>query len=429
MIPSNLQVGICGASTQSGMAYLADLCVKKFRVCAYARDTEHGKGIIGAIRNGGGIWLQRPPNINEELTQFVPIGSDQLTHELSKLIEFAEILILPVPAHYHLEIIENLVQNGLKERRIPIVLSPSRTCASPYIWKLLGDSYPIVCLATSPYSAKTLAEDRVLIKRRKRTMMGSLEGSFSEDQRNMLQLVFPQAAFCYIPGLTSLSNIGAVFHPTTYIMNLKTIADRKARGEVFSFYMEGIAERADVAKVLEEIDQVRLKIADALGFETFGLSSKPREDVWKILVNGLRALEQEHENEIDVLRKIRRQFVEYISSCVLSAQHWLDITYGVERNAGESLQQAIKRTPTYQSNSYPQFRYLEEDIPTGLVPYEALAKKLGLNCDSISKVINNYNQTFSTDARKSGRNLDEFSIEYLKEYLLNQKRSEIDDTI
>lgn len=67
-----------------------------------------------------------------------------------------------------------------------------------------------------------------------------------------------------------------------------------------------------------------------------------------------------------MLRQIRREFTKYLNNCIVSAAHWLDLTYGVKRIEGESLSDTIGRTPTYQSNSVPQLRYVEEDIPTGL---------------------------------------------------------------
>jgi opine dehydrogenase len=162
---------------------------------------------------------------------------------------------------------------------------------------------------------------------------------------------------------------------------------------------------------------VRLTIARRIGLSVFGLRSEPRDDVWRKLTNGLRALENEHEAEIGVLREIRGKFTEYLDRSVLSAQHWLDMTYGVERRAGESLGDAIGRTPTYQDKSYPQARYIEEDVPTGLVPLEALARRLDIDCSVITDIIDRCNCEYHTDWRKSGRNLAEFTDEYILAYL------------
>ena len=184
--------------------------------------------------------------------------------------------------------------------------------------------------------------------------------------------------------------------------------------------MDGIAARPEFGEVLEEIDQIRLHIARALGIRTFGLKENPREDIWRKLTNGLRALEEESADDIDILRRIRKEFTEYLDNCVISAQHWLDITYGVERREDESLSEAIGRTPTYQKNSVPQLRYVTEDIPTGLVALEALAHMLDIECSIITDLIDRYNQQFNVDARAEGRNLKEFDKQYIIDYLLGQ---------
>ena len=62
---------------------------------------------------------------------------------------------------------------GIWRKRIPIILSPSRSVASPYMWKILGERYPIICFSTCPYSCKAPKPEVSLIKRRKRTFVAS----------------------------------------------------------------------------------------------------------------------------------------------------------------------------------------------------------------------------------------------------------------
>ena len=138
------------------------------------------------------------------------------------------------------------------------------------------------------------------------------------------------------------------------------------------------------------------------------------------MTNALRALEEESADDIDILRRIRKEFTEFLDNCVISAQHWLDITYGVVRIEGESLSEAIGRTPTYQKNSVPQLRYVTEDIPTGLVAFEAMAKMFDIDASVCTRIIEMYNERFNTDARAIGRNLKEYSKEYIQNYLLGK---------
>lgn len=416
-----MTIGIYGISSQSGRAFLADYINKGYTVIGYTRPTEHGNEVLDAIHKLNGLYLERPENSNHELSKFIPLGESSVTANLEYMVSNSDIIIIPLPSTAHISAVTEMNEVGLWKRRVPIILAPSRSVASPYIWKVLGERYPIVCFSTCPYSCKAPKPEVSLIKRRKRTYIATMEGDVNRDHVEMLRELFPQAALSTVPALTSLNNIGGVFHCATYMLNIDEIERRKEAGEIFSFYMDGIAARPEVGAVLEQIDQVRLQIANALGIRTFGLKAKPREDIWRKLINGLRALEEESADDIDILRRIRKEFTEYLDNCVISAQHWLDITYGVERIEGEPLSETIGRTPTYQKNSVPQLRYVTEDIPTGLVVFEALAKMLDIDCTIVTEIIDMYDKRFNADARAVGRNLKDFDQEIILNYLKGKK--------
>ena len=415
-----MTIGIYGIASQSGHAYFADFLSRGYKVIGYNRSSPHGDMVLKAIVEAGGIYLERPENANHEESHFVPLDEGFVTSDLEKMVSDVDVIIVALPSTYHVEAVKAMYDAGIGKRRAPIILSPSRSMASPYMWQIIGEKYPIICFSTCPYSCKAPKPGIALIKRRKRTFVASLEGEVTHPHVQIIRELFPQAALTRIPALTSLNNIGAVFHCATYMLNIDEIECRKASGEVFSFYMDGIAARPEVGQVLEQIDQVRLQIAHALGIQTFGLKEKPREDIWRKLTNALRALEEESADDIDILRHIRKEFTEFLDNCVLSSQHWLDITYGVVRQEGESLSSAIGRTPTYQSNSVPQLRYVTEDIPTGLVVYEALAKMLGIDSSVCTNIIDMYDKRFSDDIRAKGRNLAGFEKDYIVEYLLGK---------
>ena len=413
-------IGIFGISSQSGRAYLADYMNRGYEVVGYTRPTAHGKEVLDTIHKLGGLYLERPQNSNHEESKFVPLGNSVVTEDLDYMVAKADIIIVALPSTFHEDAIMQMSEAGIWRRRIPVVLSPSRSFASPYMWKIVGERYPVVCFSTCPYSCKAPKPEVSLIKRRKRTSIASLEGDFNKKQVDMLRELFPQAALTTVPALTSLNNIGGVFHCATYMLNIDEIERRNEVGEIFSFYMDGIAARPEVGEVLEQVDQVRLQIAEKLGIRTFGLKEKPREDIWRKLTNALRALEEENADDLDILRRIRKEFTEFLDNCVISAQHWLDITYGVVRIEGESLSDAIGRTPTYQKNSVPQLRYVTEDIPTGLVVFEALAKVFDIDASVCTRIIDMYNERFDTNARAVGRNLKEFSKVDIERYLLGK---------
>jgi len=175
--------------------------------------------------------------------------------------------------------------------------------------------------------------------------------------------------------------------------------------------------------VIEEIDQTRLRIAHAIGLSVFGLQENPREEEWRAIMGKVKQLQIYPTLNIKDLRRQRSLYLKPLRNSVVSAQHWLDYTYGVERISGETLGDAIGRTPTYQERSYPQDRYIHEDIPTGLVPMESLAERLGISHEAITQIIDLYQNVTGKDPRETGRNLALFETQYLKRYLLGRLQS------
>ena len=414
-------IGIYGVSTTSGLAYLADFLLMGVKVYGYARPSQHGTETVDTLIQQGGIYLQRPSDNMGETSRFLPLAGAEVGHDLDRLIDHSDIIIIAHPSNYQEETARRLKEaNLLKADRIPLVLSPSRTLATPYLWRILGEQYPVISFQTCPYSCKSDSPGSTYLKRRKKSWIASVEGHVPEKALAELTRVFPQMLTSRIPATTSLGNIGAVFHPTTYLLNRDAILAAEARNASFSFYIEGIARNAKVAKVIEEIDQTRLCIAQALGVSVFGLKDDPREEEWATIMEKVAKSQVSSSDNIQELRHLRAMNLQPIHDSIVSAQHWLDYTYGARRIPGEPLADAIGRTPTYQKRSYPQERYIHEDIPTGLVPLESLAERLGIPHEPITRIIDLYQEVTGKDPRKTGRNLEPFETQYLKQYLLGR---------
>jgi hypothetical protein len=122
-------------------------------------------------------------------------------------------------------------------------------------------------------------------------------------------------------------------------------------------------------------------------------------------------------DDLAELRQLRQHYLIEINEAVMSAQHWLDYTYGVERIPGESLDQTIARTSTYKKRSRPQNRYVEEDIPTGIVPLRAIAKRLGLKTDPMDRILALHKKYYKRFSKKDWRDLESFDTEYITDYL------------
>lgn len=417
------RIGIYGASTQSGAAFLADLAAAGHEVYGYARPSEHGQAMVNAVRNQGGLQVDRPPNSNNEESRFVPLGPSDVGHDIKKLGRWSDLILFTCPSVYHEECARELAPHLRRGRRAaPLVLSPSRSMASPYLWNILGDDYPIVSFQTCPYACKVFRPGTVYIKTRKRAWVTCVEGRVRRHSLELLRSLYPQTVFSRNPAATSLGNIGAVFHPAAYLLNLPAIRKAQAEGTQFSFYMDGIVHNDEAGPVVEEIDQLRLRIAVAAGCPVFGLNEAPREAEWARIMARVKHLEENPLPDLNEHRRQRARLLRPIHDAVVSAQHWLHYTYGVERVPGEGLRSAIARTPNYQKCSVPQQRYADEDVPTGLVPLEALAQRLGVACRAISRVIDVYAREAGTDPRRAGRNLREFDTDYLVNYMQGRLR-------
>lgn len=413
-----MKVGVFSVSSQSGRAFLADMLLKgNVDVYGYARPTEHGKEFISSVAEKRGIYLERPQNKNNENNSFLWFGETSgVGHDLSRLID-SDVIYIAHPSNFLLQTAVILKNAGIIERKIPLILAPPRSFATPYLWDILGEMYPIVSFSTCPYSCKAPKVDTAYIKRRKRAWFASLEGRFSKKQVSNIESLFPQVIYNHVPLTTTIGNIGAVFHPATYLLNYETIKLCEKEGHPFSFYIDGIYKRPDVGNFLESIDQVRLQIANKLGAVTFGLKESPNEEYWAELMTSLYS-KTDLTEDIQQLRKIRHDCLINISNAVPSAQHWLDYTYGVRRIAGEPLHEAIGRTPTYQKMSVPQSRYVTEDIPSSLVPLSAMAKRLSINSSPLDYVIDLYKKYYNIkDLGAEWRDLQKFSTNYLIDYL------------
>src|SRR5262249_10653819 len=148
----------------------------------------------------------------------------------------------------------------------------------------------------------------------------------------------------------------------------------------------------------------------------------PREREWAAIMSRVRDFNARPLFDLRQHRRRRVRLLEPINDAVVSAQHWLAYTYGVERIPGESLASAIGRTPNLMNNSCPQARYADEDIPAGLVPMEALANRLGIDCGPMTMVIDLHSRATGCDLRAAGRNLKSFDIDYLRRYLLGERQ-------
>nr|MDO8083811.1 NAD/NADP octopine/nopaline dehydrogenase family protein [Candidatus Sigynarchaeum springense] len=149
--------------------------------------------------------------------------------------------------------------------------------------------------------------------------------------------------------ITSLTNIGAIIHPTAVVLNAGSIA----RQQKFLFYKEGLTP--EVVNIIEKVDQERCKIAEKLDMRP-------------------------------------ETFLE-----------WVKKVYGGEFTTYYDAFQNIEPYRDIGSPSTLFSRYITEDVPTGLVPFASMGRYFGIPTPFIDSIILMASSLVGTDFMKTGR--------------------------
>lgn len=150
--------------------------------------------------------------------------------------------------------------------------------------------------------------------------------------------------------MTSLSNVGMILHCAPVLMNIGWIESKKVD---FKYYYDGISQ--SVAHYIEKMDEERIRVAAALGYQ------------------------------------------------IESTSEWLRRTYNI---AGRDLYECIRNNTAYREIDAPpslDSRYILEDVPNGLVPVEYIGRQLQIETFNITTIIDLANAVYNTDFRALGR--------------------------
>lgn len=151
---------------------------------------------------------------------------------------------------------------------------------------------------------------------------------------------------------TSLGNVGMILHCAPVLLNIGWIESDKHE---FRYYYDGISK--SVAALLQKLDDERLAIARRMGIK------------------------------------------------VDSLVQWLRKSYGIE---GDTILECIHNNECYSSIDAPislDHRYLDEDVPNGLVPLEFLAQSMNIEVPVTKLVIDLACVVKECDYRASGRRI------------------------
>lgn len=272
------------------------------------------------------------------------------------------LILITTPANTHQKIARILAPH-LSEGSC-VVLNPGRTCGALEFREtlvregcrklpLIAETQTIIytCRKTDPVSTNLFAfkED---------VFISAINPADTEIVRDRLpDCIRPYFVPARSTIQTSIGNVGMIMHCAPVLFNAGWIENLKTS---FKYYRDGITPT--VAQFLEKLDRERLAVAELLGDR------------------------------------------------VESVTNWLKRSYRV---SGRNLYECIQNNPAYAVIDAPvslMHRYLLEDVPAGLVPLEALGKRLGLPMKSAGMVIDFASALLNVDFRSEGRNLERLGL-------------------
>ena len=253
------------------------------------------------------------------------------TTDLGTALRHAELLIIALPAYAHDALIEALSAYALDRHYLICITGNFFALAASRQLKTAA----LVETSTSPFSAR-VSGHTVFVKGIKKMMYAASLAPMSKARRAQVQRLFRQPLH-WLPSVVanSLACATGVMHPVPALMNAGRI--ESTRGD-FYFYREGMTP--GVAKVMRALDDERLRIGAALGLE---LPSALQ------LMNGYYGRD----------------------AATLS-----DFAYGSrEHNSAKSAPETLTH------------RYLMQDVPHVLLPWQALGHAAGVATPILDAVI------------------------------------------
>jgi opine dehydrogenase len=341
-----LRVAVLGAGN-GAHAIAGDLALRGFPVRLYNK-FEHE---IAALRQAGGV------HIVGTIEGFGAI--EMATTDPALVVPWADVLMVVVPAFAHAAMAEACAPY-LRDGQV-IVLNPGRTGGAlefRSVLRRLGVQAQVKVAETQSlvFACRISGPARVHVGGVKASvLLAALPATDTPAVLKAVGSLYPQFQPASNVLETGLDNVGAVFHPTTTLLN----AGRIDAGEKFEFYAQGITPA--IAGVLERIDAERVAVSQAFGVPT------------------------------------------------MTADEWLSRAYPDVHPyvRGTTFHERITTNPSYQGIKAPirlDVRYLTEDVPTGLVPLASLGELAGVATPLIRSMVHVANALLKQDFWKTGRN-------------------------
>ena len=341
---------ICVAGAgNGGLAMAGHLSLIGCRVNLFNRSEER----LSAVETSGGI------QVAGEVNGFAKLNL--VTTDPRAALSGVDLIMVVIPATGHRGM-ARILGPHLIDGQV-VVLNPGRTGGalefantlhqmkiSTYCFLAEAETLIYACRVTNPGQVRIFGIKNAV-------PVATFPAYHITDVLTIFKKVLPQ----FIAGdnvlKTSLSNIGAVFHPALTVLNVAWIEQRMGN---FEYYHEGASP--SVSKVLEKLDSERVKVAEALGIR------------------------------------------------VLTAREWLYQAYGV---AGDNLYEAMQANKGYRGIKAPntlEHRYIAEDVPTSLVPIASLGDCFNVPVPTIKTIIHLASVLNDRDYMAEGRTIESLGL-------------------
>lgn len=310
---------------------------------------------LAGIRENGGIEL----TLHGETThQTLNLVADSVAQAIAGV----KLIMVVTPSFTH-KMIAGAAASALSDGQV-VVLNPGRTGGALEFCETIranGCTADITVAETQTliYSCRKTGPASVEIYGvKKEVTLGAFPASRTEEVLGLLNPYYPQftpASSCLE---TSLSNIGALFHPTPVLLNIGRI---ESDPNGFRYYWDGITPA--VAGLIHEIDGERQAVARAY------------------------------------------------DTTILTAEEWLCQSYDTY---GDTLYERIQHNEAYGDIKAPRTidaRYVTEDVPMSLVPIAELGRIAGVPTPNIDAVIQLTSTIYKRDFRAEGRSAKNMGIE------------------
>ncbi|CDZ75554.1 putative NAD/nadp octopine/nopaline dehydrogenase [Peptoniphilus sp. ING2-D1G] len=283
------------------------------------------------------------------------------TSNIREAIEGAELIMVVTPAFTHKQIAKEIAPFLSEDQKI--VLNPGRTAGAVNFLeelKINGCSAEVIIgeAQTLIYSCRKLDNTSVeIFEIKKQVDIGVIPINRTDELLNVINEYFSQFVAVSNTLVTSLSNIGSMFHPLPVLLNLGWVENKNYN---FKHYWEGISP--SVAKMIETLDRERIGVAQAYGIK------------------------------------------------ILDTKEWLKKSYSVR---GDDLYELLQSNNAYKEILAPtsiDTRYLLEDVPTGLVPISELGRIIKVPTPNIDATIILASSLYDKDFIEEGRNLKKLNL-------------------